>query len=313
MYLARQKFLVAGASGLLGKAFIEKLKTKGCEKLLQPSREELDLENRDDVDAYFKLHRPDVVILSAGKVGGILENKHNPIDFLTKNLSIQLNVALAADTCNTSRVVMFGSSCMYPKHCQQPMNENMLNSGKLEETSLAYATAKLAGLQLGFAYNAQRNIDRYLCVIPNSVYGPGDNFDPQTGHVLSSLIHKFHSAKANNKPTVELFGTGLPRREFIFSLDVADAVIFLLESDIKTTRTPINIGVGYDVSITELASIVSKIVDFNGEILWKDDKPDGTFQKLLNSDRLTSLGWQPKTQLVDGVKNTYDWYLKNIL
>ena len=312
MDLTTQKILVAGASGLIGRAVVKRLREMGCDDLLTPGHSELDLEDADQVLAFFESSRPDVVVLAAGKVGGILENKSKPIEFLSRNLAMQMNVCAAADLIGTSRVVLFGSSCMYPKECPQPMREDMLGSGKLEPTSLSYATAKIAGFQLGFSYNQQRNIDRFLCVIPNSAYGPGDNFDPQSGHVLSSLIHKFHVAKTASASQVELWGTGAPRREFVFSTDIADALLFLLTEDAKTEMMPINIGSGHDISIADLATQIAAVVGFEGKILWQTDKPDGTLRKLLDSERLLSMGWKPKTDLQAGLEETYRWYLANV-
>lgn len=312
MDLTSQKILVAGASGLIGRAVVNRFRKAGCNEILVPTHSELDLEDSATVASFFQSQRPDVVVLAAGKVGGILENKYKPIEFLTRNLAIQMNVCAAADLIGTSRVVLFGSSCMYPKECPQPMSEDMLGTGKLEPTSLSYATAKIAGLQLGFSYNQQHEIDRFLCVIPNSAYGPGDNFDPQSGHVLSSLINKFHRAKARSAEHVELWGTGMPKREFVFSADIADALLFMLQEGVKTDDMPINIGTGVDISISDLATQIAAVVGYNGKIIWQTDKPDGTLRKLLNSDRLLSMGWKPKTKLRAGLEKTYDWYLKNV-
>jgi len=312
MDLTSQKVLVAGASGLIGQAVVKGFVEAGCVNLLTPSHRDLDLEDLAQVKSFFAAHRPDVVILAAGKVGGILENKSKPIEFLTRNLAMQMHVCAAADMTGAKRVVLFGSSCMYPKECQQPMREDMLGTGKLEPTSLSYATAKIAGLQLGFSYNQQFDIDRFLCVIPNSAYGPGDNFDPQSGHVLSSLIHRFHVAKEESARQIALWGTGTPKREFVFSADIADALIFLLTNDVKTRDMPINIGAGYDISIADLARQIAAVVGYDGKILWQTDKPDGTLRKLLDSERLLSMGWKPKTKLQAGLEKTYDWYLKNV-
>jgi len=312
MNLTAQKILVAGASGLIGRAVVKRLHEAGCNTVLTPTHSELDLEDAEQVNAFFQSQTPDIVILAAGKVGGILENKSKPIEFLTRNLAMQMNVCAAADLMGTSRVVLFGSSCMYPKECPQPMSEEMLGTGKLEPTSLSYATAKIAGLQLGFSYNQQHEIDRFLCVIPNSAYGPGDNFNPQSGHVLSSLIHKFHLAKAGSAEQVELWGTGVPKREFVFSADIADALLFMLQEGVKTDDMPINIGTGVDISISDLAKQIATVVGYKGKIVWQTDKPDGTLRKLLNSDRLLSMGWAPKTKLRAGLEETYEWYLKNV-
>ena len=302
MDLTAQKILVAGASGLIGRAVVKRFQEAGCKEILTPTHSELDLEDAAKVSAFFQSQKPDLVVLAAGKVGGILENKSKPIEFLTRNLAIQMNVCAAAALIGTSRVVLFGSSCMYPKECPQPMSEEMLGTGKLEPTSLSYATAKIAGLQLGFSYNQQHGIDRFLCVIPNSAYGPGDNFDPQSGHVLASLIHKLHLAKTSSAEQVELWGTGMPKREFVFSADIADALLFMLQEGVKTDDMPINIGTGVDISISDLAKQIAAVVGYNGKIVWQTDKPDGTLRKLLNSDRLLSMGWKPKTNLRAGLE-----------
>ena len=312
MDLTAQKILVAGASGLIGRAVVKRFQEAGCKEILTPTHSELDLEDAAKVSAFFQSQKPDLVVLAAGKVGGILENKSKPIEFLTRNLAIQMNVCAAAALIGTSRVVLFGSSCMYPKECPQPMSEEMLGTGKLEPTSLSYATAKIAGLQLGFSYNQQHEIDRFLCVIPNSAYGPGDNFDPQSGHVLASLVNKLHLAKTSSVEQVELWGTGVPKREFVFSADIADALLFMLQEGVKTDAVPINIGTGVDISISDLATQIAAVVGYNGKIVWQTDKPDGTLRKLLNSDRLLSMGWKPKTKLRAGLEETYDWYLKNV-
>lgn len=306
------KILILGSSGLIGRAFLKVFTNHGYYKLLTPTRSELNLEQSDSVNEYFKNSLPNLVILAAGKVGGILENNLKPADFITKNLLIQLNTIQAAQLVNCKKTVLLGSSCMYPKEAQQPLKESYLGTGLLEQTSLAYSISKIAGLQLGFSYNKQYNSDRYLCVLPNSAYGPGDNFDPNTGHVLSSLINKFHHAKLRNSPFVELWGSGRPRREFIFSDDIADAVLFLLKNDEKTKLEPINIGSGYDVTINELAQMIANTVGYRGSIKWDKNKPDGAMRKLLDTTKLNSMGWKPLYDLKDGIQASYSWYVNSI-
>jgi GDP-L-fucose synthase len=303
---------LAGSSGLIGRAFEKVLANKGYKNILTPSSKDLDLTDGVQVKRYFSTNKIDFVILTAGKVGGIIENKNNPVDFLTTNLPIQLNVFSSAIDSDCEKVVFLGSSCMYPKECNQPMNENDLFTGKMEPTSLAYAVSKIAGLQLGFSYNQQFLSDKFLCVIPNSAYGPGDNFNPKSGHVLSALINRFHQAKTENLDAVELWGSGTPKREFIYSEDIADAIIFLLENEINTRDKPINIGSGLDYSILELAQMIRSVTNFKGQINWDKNMPDGSPRKLLDSSIIKSYGWRSKTTLTSGLENTYQWFLENI-
>lgn len=284
----------------------------GYRNILAPKHAELDLEDLKTVNLYFEKNSPEIVVLAAGKVGGILENKSQPVEFLVKNLLIQLNTIQAAHIVNCRRVVLLGSSCMYLKETPQPMKEINLGSGKLEKTSLAYAISKIAGLQLGFSYNTQYELDRYLCLIPNSIYGPGDNFDPNTGHVLSSLIYKFHRAKETNAKSVELWGSGKPRREFIFSDDIANAILFLLEANVHTISEPINIGSGTDITIHDLANMIAEIVEYKGAINWDQTMPDGVIRKLLDTKKINDIGWIPTVKLGDGIASSYSWFLNSI-
>ncbi len=312
MFKKNSPIFIAGSSGLIGRACEKVLVDKGYRNILTPSSKELDLTDSVQVKNYFSSHKIDFVILAAGKVGGIIENKKNPVDFLTTNLPIQLNIFSSAINRNCTKVVFLGSSCMYPKECKQPMNEKDLFTGKMEPTSMAYAVSKIAGLQLGFSYNQQFSSDKFLCVIPNSAYGPGDNFNSKSGHVLAALINRFHKAKAEHSDTVELWGTGTPKREFIYSEDIADAIIFLLEKGINTKDLPINIGSGEDYSILELAEIIRMTTNFKGAINWNTSMPDGAPRKLLDSSNINSYGWHPKTNITSGLKKTYQWFLKNI-
>ncbi len=303
---------LAGSTGLIGRACEKVLLEKGYKNLLTPSSKELDLTDPVQVKSFFSSNEIDIVILAAGKVGGIIENKNNPVGFLTTNLPIQLNIFSSAIENNCQKIVFLGSSCMYPKECNQPMVEDDLFTGKMEPTSMAYAVSKIAGLQLGFSYNQQFSSDKFLCLIPNSAYGPWDNFNYESGHVLSALINRFHQAKIKNLGTVDLWGSGSPKREFIYSEDIAGAIIFLLEKGINTRDKPINIGSGSDYSILELAEMIKITTSFKGTINWNTSMPDGSPRKLLDSSTIESFGWRPKTDLRSGLKNTYQWFLENI-
>ncbi len=302
---------VAGHRGLIGSAICRRLKREGYNHLLIRTRAEIDLTHREPVDAFFDAHAPKIVILSAGRVGGIIENRNHPADFIVENLDIQRNVLCAAHRSKAEKVIFFGSSCMYPRDCSQPMAEEQLLSGKLEETSIAYAISKLAGVHVCLSYNRQYGIRRFIPIIPNNVYGPNDDFNLASSHVLSALIKKIHEAKEKRERKVVLWGTGNPRREFIHADDVADACLFLLRQDISQIELPINIGVGQDYSIRELAEMVMKVVGFNGNTEWDTGKPDGAPRKLLDSSRIRSLGWRPKITLEEGIYSTYEWFLNN--
>lgn len=306
------KIYIAGHSGLIGSALLNKLQSLGYQNLLLPSHQELELTNRQSVFDFFRSNKPEYVILAAGRVGGIVENRSHPADFITNNIAIQQNVIDAAHQCEVKKFIYFGSSCMYPKECNQPMSEDALYSGKPEPTSLAYAVAKMAGLQTCLAYNQQYGVKRFIPVIPNSAYGPGDNFDPSTGHVLSSLISKFHAAKVNEAKEVGLWGSGSPKREFIHVDDIAEACIKLLTSDIQDLDLPVNLGSGADISIKDLANLISRVVGYQGRVEWDSSKPDGAPRKLLDSSRVNEFGWSPKVPFEEGIKGTYEWYLKKI-
>lgn len=304
------KIYVAGHKGLIGSAAVKLLENKGYRNLVVRERAELDLVQRGAVDAFFDREQPEVVILAAGRVGGIIENQTRGAEFLVENLAMQLNVFGAAHRTNVQRLVFFGSSCMYPRECPQPMREDALLSGKPEPTSLPYAIAKLAGVYACLAYNQQFGDKRFLPVIPNSTYGPNDDFDLRSAHVLAALIRRFAEASRSKAPSVTLWGTGTPRREFIHADDVADACVFLLDADLSVKDLPINIGTGTDYSILELAGIVAGVVGFRGRIEWDPTKPDGAPRKLLDSSRLRSLGWSgPKIGLAEGIRTTFDWFL----
>lgn len=304
------KIYIAGHTGLIGSAFLRKFQGLGYENLLIPRHQDLELTDKKAVFDFFVSEKPEYVVLAAGKVGGIIENRTYPADFITANLAIQQNVIEAANKSAVQKLIYFGSSCMYPRECAQPMSENALYSGKPEYTSIAYAVAKMAGIQACLAYNDQFKAKRFIPVIPNSAYGPGDNFDPNSGHVLSSLIARFHQAKVNQVDSLTLWGSGSPRREFIHVDDIVDACIKLLDSDIQELELPVNLGSGLDISIKELAVLISRVIGYDGEIKWDLSKPDGSPRKLLDSSRFNKFGWFPKVSFDKGVRETYDWYLE---
>lgn len=306
------KIYVAGHLGLIGSGFIRKLRSRGFYNLLVKTRSELDLMDVQRVKAFFASERPDYVVLAAGMVGGIAENKSLPADFIYKNISIQTNVLHAAHAYGVRKLIFFGSSCMYPRDCPQPMSENYLFSGMPEPTSMAYAVSKMAGLQMCQAFNQQYGMKKFIPVIPNSVYGPNDNFNPESGHVLSALIRRFHDAKLNQATNITLWGSGNPRREFIHADDVAETCLALLEGDVSELMFPLNLGVGQDYSIRELAELIAKVVGFTGQLEWDASKPDGAPRKLLDSSRVLAFTQKPKVGFVDGLKNTYQWYLDSL-
>ena len=306
------KIYVAGHKGLIGSAFIRFFENNDYTNIVVQDRNKLDLCSKKDTFNFFQENQPEVVILAAGRVGGIIQNRDFPADFINENLSIQLNVFNAAQKYGMKRLIFFASSCMYPRNTMQPMHENQLSTGHPEPTSIAYASAKYAGVQMCQAINRQNGLVSFIPVIPNSAYGPNDNFDPSSSHVLSALIRRFHEAKKDNKSFVTLWGTGSPRREFIFSDDIARACLMLLDIPLEDKDLPINIGVGVDISIKELAKKISRIVGYSGTVEWDTSKPDGAPRKLLDSSRIKSMGWKVETDFDAELKLTYQWYLDNI-
>lgn len=303
------RVLILGSSGLIGSACLRLLNMKGYQYVDHPSRATLDLLNAQAVHDYCKSTQPAIIILAAGVVGGIQYNKTYPADFINRNLAIQLNVFQAAKEVHVKKLIFFGSSCMYPRECPQPMTEDRLLTGVPEPTSMSYAISKLAGVQLCHAYNQQYAEGHYIALIPNSTYGINDDFDPHTGHVISAMITKLHHAKCNNLPSITFWGTGAPRREFIYADDVASAVLHVLQQD--KVLMPLNIGVGHDWSIKEIAEIISEEIGYTGEIRWDTTKPDGAPRKLLDNSQLISLGWQPSVDIREGLRKTYDWYVNH--
>jgi GDP-L-fucose synthase len=304
------KIYIAGYHGLVGSAIKRDLEAKGYKHLIYSDRDDFDLQRQDEVDAWFEKERPEYVFLAAAKVGGIWANKTFPAEFIYSNLSIEVNVIHAAYKYGVKKLLFLGSSCIYPKMAPQPMTEDCLLTSPLEPTNEAYAIAKIAGLKLCRYYNEQYGTN-FISVMPTNLYGPNDNYDLQTSHVLPALIRKFHEAKSEGKGEVELWGTGSPRREFLYVDDLADAVVFLMEKyNYKDIGEVINIGVGEDISIKELAGWIKEIVGFNGELKWDTSKPDGTPRKLLDVSRLKALGWQAGHSLEQGIRKTYESFLK---
>jgi GDP-L-fucose synthase len=305
------KIYVAGHTGLLGTALIKKLGESGFSNIITRPRSRLDLTNKKVVDEFFKDNELEYVFLAAGKTGGIMANKTYPAEFLHVNIAIQDNVFEAAQNYEVKHLTFYGSSCIYPKYSPQPIKEDYLFTGKIEETNEAYAIAKIAGIVSCKSYNTQYNTNRFIALVPNSMYGPNDNFDLNSSHVLSALIRKFHDAKERKEKKVELWGSGNPRREFIFSEDIADASIFAMENADKLKNKHYNIGIGVDYSIKELATMAASVIGYEDNIIWDTTKPDGAPQKLLDCSSFFELGWKPSMPLKNGLQITYDWFVKN--
>lgn len=315
--MEKKKVFVAGHRGLVGTATVQALKNRPGYEVVTRTRTELDLEDRAATRHFFLEHRPDYVVMSAAKVGGILANSNFPVDFLHNNLRIQLNVFDAAHEAGIDRMIFLGSSCIYPRDCPQPIKEEYLLTGPLEATNRPYALAKIAGVESCWSFNRQYGT-RYLAAMPTNMYGPGDNYHPEHSHVLPALIRRFHEAKIKGDPAVVVWGSGTPRREFMYSSDLGEAILFLLELPedrfAELTRaevTPlINIGVGEDVTIREVAELVKATVGYEGELKLDATKPDGTPRKLMDVSRLLTLGWKPRTPLDIGLKNAYRDFLQ---
>lgn len=299
------KIFVAGHRGLVGSALVRRLRSEGYSNLLLRSRADLDLRNQASVEAFFRAERPEYVFLAAAKVGGIHANNSYAGDFIRDNLQIECNVIDAAYRNGTKKLLFLGSSCIYPKHAPQPMTEDCLLTGQLEPTNEWYAIAKIAGLKMCQAYRRQYGFDA-ISVMPTNLYGPEDNFDLQSSHVLPALIRKFHEAKELGTSSVIVWGTGRPRREFMHVDDLADACLVLMQR--YEDERPINVGWGKDVSIAELAELVGSVVGYEGEIKFDASMPDGVPRKLLDTKRLSEFGWCPKIQLREGISNTYAWF-----
>lgn len=305
------RIYVAGHTGLLGSALMRRLAVHGYHNILVRTHRELELTDQRAVREFFSEHKPEYVFLAAGKVGGIVANRTRRADFLHTNVSIQDNVFEAANTHGVKNLVFYGSSCTYPKACPQPMKEEHLLTGPIEETSEAYAAAKIAGIIACKSYNIQYQSNKFIALVPNSMYGPHDNFDEENSHVLSALMGKFHKAVIEGSQRIELWGSGTPRREFVFSEDIADASIFAMQNHDRFANRHYNIGTGTDRSIKELAEKMAQLTGFGGEIFWDTTKPDGTARKLLDSTEFLAMGWQPKVSFDAGLQTTYDWFVGN--
>lgn len=300
------KIFVAGHRGLVGSAVCRELRAQGFGNLVVRSRAELNLGDQAAVEAFFQRERPDAVVLAAAKVGGILANSTYPAEFLYDNLVIATNVIHAAKRSGVAKLLNLGSSCIYPKYAEQPIHESSLLAGPLEATNRAYAVAKIAAIELCDAYRAQYGAD-FVSAMPTNLYGPGDNFDLETSHVLPAMIRKFHEARVGGSQSVTLWGTGTVRREFLYVDDMARAAVHLLQH--YSAPGPINVGTGEDVTIAELAALVQEAVGFSGSIVWDSSKPDGTPRKLLDVSRLRSSGFHARVGLEDGISLTYRWFL----
>lgn len=324
------KIYVAGHRGLVGSAILRRLESEGYSNVIVRTSKELDLRRQADVEAFFEKERPEHVFLAAAKVGGIMANSTSPADFIYDNIMIQTNVIHASCKYGVKKLLFLGSSCIYPKYAPQPMKEEYLLTGELEPTNEPYAVAKIAGIKMCQAYNRQHGTN-FISVMPTNLYGPDDNFDLETSHVLPALIRKFHEGKVKGKTEIEteaedfaqsksqpdfipqsvvIWGTGTPRREFLYIDDLSDACLFLMEE--YDGSEIINVGVGEDISIRDLASLIKEIVGYEGDIAYNSSRPDGTPRKLLDVSKLNALGWKAKTSLREGITKTYEWYLKTM-
>ncbi|KAF1082755.1 MAG: GDP-L-fucose synthetase [Candidatus Rifleibacterium amylolyticum] len=311
------KIYIAGHTGLVGSALTRKLTADGHTNLIYRTIDELDLTRQTDVEAFFAAEKPEYVFLAAAKVGGIQANNSYPADFIYINLAIQNNIIQAAYKQGVKRLLFLGSSCIYPRECPQPMKEEHLLTGLLEPTNEPYALAKIAGIKMCESYNRQYGT-QFIAVMPTNLYGPNDNFDLQTSHVMPALIRKFHEAKINNQPEVIVWGTGTPRREFLYVDDMAAGCVFLMNLDDTTIKREllsypkpcfVNLGTGEDVTIAELAALIAKVTGFKGKLAFDSSKPDGTPRKLLDVSRLHALGWQHATHLETGIARAYAAFL----
>jgi GDP-L-fucose synthase len=314
---SNDKIYIAGHNGMVGSAIVKKLREKGFINIVTRFSSELDLTNQQDVHNFLQNEKPDYVVIAAAKVGGIYANDSYPAEFIYQNLMIEANLIHGSYLAGVNNLLFLGSSCIYPKESLQPIKEEYLLSGHLESTNEPYAIAKIAGIKLCESYNRQYGTD-YRSIMPTNLYGPNDNFHPKNSHVIPALIRKFHEAKVNSKPFVEVWGSGKPMREFLHVDDMADASIHIMDIDKKTLESEvdpmlshINIGTGADIRIKDVAQIVKEVVGFCGEIVFNTKMPDGTKRKLLDISKLDRLGWKPEIPLIDGLKETYEWFQKS--
>jgi len=305
--LAGKRVWVAGHRGMAGSAIVRRLGEENCE-ILTVARAEVDLRRQADVEAWMAAKKPQAVFLAAATVGGIMANATRPAEFLYDNLAIETNIIHAAWKTNVEKLLFLGSSCIYPRLAQQPMSEDQLLTGPLESTNEWYAIAKIAGIKLCQAYRRQYGCN-FISAMPTNLYGPGDNYDLKQGHVAAALQIKVHRAKTTGVPHIELWGTGTPRREFLFVDDLADALVFLMKG--YSGESHVNVGTGADITIRELAELIARIADYHGEIVYDRSKPDGTPRKVMDVSRLAALGWKAKTPLEEGFRKAYRWYIEN--
>lgn len=304
------KIYVAGHNGLLGSAIVRLLNEKGYTNLITKSSKDLDLRCLQEVESFFEEEGPDVVILAAAKVGSIKENIEFPVEFLSDNIQMEINVIKSAFKSGVKDLLFVSSACIYPENSKQPLNEEYIFNGRLEVENEAYGFAKLVGLKLCQFYNKEYGTN-YVTVVPTNLYGVNDKFDSEHSHVITGVMTRMHDAKINNKPSVDVWGTGNIYREFLYIDDAADALIFLLEN--HHDFDVVNIGTGIDLTIKELVQYIKEVVEFSGELIFDSSKPDGIYKRQLDMSKLESLGWKPKVPLKEGIKRTYEWYLKNKL
>lgn len=304
--LLSSKIYVAGHGGLVGSALVRALDKRGYRNLILPSRAQLDLTDEHATNKFFEQNSLDYVFVAAARVGGIMENKTRPAEFIHDNLRIATNIIHAAYKLNVTKLLYLGSSCIYPRRAPQPMNEQYFMTGPLEPTNEAYAISKIAGIKMCQAYNAQYKTN-FISIMPTNIYGPNDNFDPDSAHVLPALLRKFIEAKQQNQPSVTIWGTGKPKREFIYVEDISEALVFLMQN--YNSGEIINVGTGHDVSIAELAQMIKEIVNYKGSINFDTTKPDGMPRKWLDVSRLQQLGFKHKTELPEGIRKAHEWYL----
>jgi len=317
MMNSNDKIYVAGHNGMVGSAIVRKLREKGCINVITRSSSDLDLTNQQNVHNFLQDESPDYVVIAAAKVGGIYANDSYPAEFIYQNLMIEANLIHGSYLAGVNKLLFLGSSCIYPKESQQPIKEDYLLSGHLEPTNEPYAIAKIAGIKLCESYNRQYSTD-YRSIMPTNLYGPNDNFHPKNNHVIPALIRKFHEAKVESRPFVEVWGSGKPMREFLHVDDMADASIHImdidkkiLESEVDPMLSHINIGTGTDITIKDVAQTIKEVVGFCGEIVFNTKMPDGTKRKLLDVSKMENLDWRPVIALKDGLKGTYEWFLEN--
>lgn len=312
----KTRIFVAGHNGMVGSAIIRQLERDASVEIITRSRQELDLTDQAQVRLFFSETHIDQIYMAAARVGGIYANNTYPAEFIFQNLMIETNIIHAAHQHDVQRLLFLGSSCIYPRHAEQPMREEAILTGVLERTNEPYAIAKIAGIKLCESYNRQYGRD-YRSVMPTNLYGINDNFHPENAHVIPALIRRFHEAKVAGAPFVEVWGTGKPLREFLYVDDMADACVFVMNLSVEKYQNEtqlsshINVGVGRDCSIRELTGVISQVLDYRGEIRWVDSKPDGTPRKLLDVSRLARLGWESNIGLRDGIERTYSWFLTN--